>query len=95
MQSLCAMDHMDFNTRTIAFLIDRQGEWRLAPAFDVVWAFNPAGNWTSKHQMSINGKRDDFTRTDLSREAGVPQPLSSQIESTHRLALLKGERAHS
>jgi serine/threonine-protein kinase HipA len=108
MQSLCAIDHMDFNaageygyeqaflvvqrlklgfpalrelyrrmvfnvlsrnqddhTRNIAFLMDRDGTWRLAPAFDVVWAFNPAGSWTNRHQMSVNGKRDDFSKADL------------------------------
>ena len=29
------------------------------------WAYNPSGAWTSKHQMSINGKWDDLTRGDL------------------------------
>jgi serine/threonine-protein kinase HipA len=37
----------------------------LSPAFDVIWSFNPSGSWTNRHQMSVNGKRDDFTRGDL------------------------------
>jgi serine/threonine-protein kinase HipA len=57
--------NQDDHTRNIAFLMDQAGQWRLAPAFDVTWSYNPAGSWTHRHQMSINGKRDDFTRADL------------------------------
>lgn len=57
--------NQDDHTRNIAFLMDRQGRWRLSPAFDVVWAYNPSGKYTHQHQMSINGKRDDFSRKDL------------------------------
>jgi serine/threonine-protein kinase HipA len=41
------------------------GEWRLSPAFDVIYSHNPAGKWTNQHQMSIGGKRDHFTLEDL------------------------------
>ncbi len=57
--------NQDDHTRNIAFLMDRDGKWRLAPAFDIVWAYNAKGAWTNRHQMSVNGKRDHFTRTDL------------------------------
>jgi serine/threonine-protein kinase HipA len=57
--------NQDDHTRNIAFLMDSNGAWRLAPAFDVVWACNPKGSWTSRHQMTVNGKRDQFVRTDL------------------------------
>jgi serine/threonine-protein kinase HipA len=57
--------NQDDHTRNIAFLMDQAGQWRLAPAFDLIWSYNPAGSWTNRHQMSINGKRDDFTRADL------------------------------
>jgi serine/threonine-protein kinase HipA len=57
--------NQDDHTRNIAFLMDQAGKWRLAPAFDVIWSYNPAGRWTNRHQMSINGKCDDFTRADL------------------------------
>jgi serine/threonine-protein kinase HipA len=55
----------DDHTRNIAFLMDRAGRWRQAPAFDVVWAHNPAGRWTDRHQLSIGGKREGITRADL------------------------------
>ena len=62
--------NQDDHTRNVAFLMDRRGRWRLSPAFDVVWAYNPSGDWTSRHQMSINGKRDDFSKKDLLAVAG-------------------------
>ena len=113
MQSLCALDHLDFNlpgahsyeqwflaiqrvvgqhgtstqealeqafrrmvfnvlarnqddhTKNIAFLMDDSGAWRLAPAFDVTFAWRPSGEWTRIHQMTIQGKRDHFTQDDL------------------------------
>lgn len=57
--------NQDDHVKNIAFLMDRQGQWRLSPAFDVIWAWNPDGAWTAQHQMSMNGKRDDFTRADF------------------------------
>ncbi len=57
--------NQDDHTRNIAFLMNREGVWSLAPAFDVIWAYNPTGVWTNRHQMSINGKRDGFTLRDL------------------------------
>lgn len=57
--------NQDDHTRNIAFLMDPQGAWTLSPAYDVVWAYNPQGKWTDRHQMTINGKRTDFNRTDL------------------------------
>ena len=57
--------NQDDHVKNIAYLMDRDGEWRLSPAFDVGYAYNPAGDWTSRHQMSLNGKRDDFLLEDL------------------------------
>jgi serine/threonine-protein kinase HipA len=37
----------------------------LAPAYDVIYSHNPAGTWTSQHQMSLNGKRDHLSLDDL------------------------------
>jgi serine/threonine-protein kinase HipA len=30
-----------------------------------MYSHNPAGKWTNQHQLSLNGKRDHFTRADL------------------------------
>ena len=53
------------NVKNIAFLMDRSGNWSLAPAFDVTYSYQPSGKWTSSHQMTINGKRDNFTLDDF------------------------------
>ena len=69
--------NQDDHTKNIAFLMGLDGEWRLSPAFDVIYAHNPAGKWTNQHQMSINGKRDHFTRQDLlavGESISVPRP---------------------
>ena len=45
--------------------MDKNGKWSLSPAYDMGFAYNPAGGWTAQHQMSINGKFDDLKRNDL------------------------------
>lgn len=57
--------NQDDHTKNISFLMNKQGLWSLSPAYDVSWAYNPVGDWTSQHQMSINNKWDDITRDDL------------------------------
>lgn len=107
-QSLCAMNHMDFNknmsysyeqlfqimrrlnltypeteqmfrrmvfnayarncddhTKNHAFIMDESGKWRLAPAYDICYAYNPDNHWVSKHALSINGKREHFSVEDF------------------------------
>lgn len=57
--------NQDDHTKNISFLMDNVGKWRLSPAYDLGFAYNPKGAWTNTHQMSINGKFDDITRKDL------------------------------
>lgn len=59
--------NQDDHPKNISYLMDKSGVWRLSPAYDVMWAYNPSGDWTNRHQMSIAGKRDGFTRADLER----------------------------
>ncbi len=71
--------NQDDHTRNIAFLMDRDGQWRLAPAFDVIWSYNSQGTWTHRHQMTINGKTGGFTRQDLIEVANrfnIKKPLN-------------------
>jgi serine/threonine-protein kinase HipA len=63
--------NQDDHVKNISLLMDRQGRWSLAPAYDVMWAFNPDGTWTSAHQMTVNGKRDGFTVADLDAVASA------------------------
>jgi serine/threonine-protein kinase HipA len=57
--------NQDDHVKNIAFLMDRSGKWNLSPAFDIGYSYNPDGDWTSQHQMSVNFKRDGFTLDDL------------------------------
>ena len=50
--------NQDDHTKNISFLMDKNGKWRLSPAYDMGFSYNPDGGWTSQHQMSINGKFD-------------------------------------
>lgn len=59
------MRNQDDHTKNISFLMERNGKWHLSPAYDMGFAFNPTGRWTSSHQMSVNGKYDNIQRTDL------------------------------
>ena len=74
--------NQDDHVKNIAFLMDRSGNWRLSPAFDVVYAYNPRGRQTARHQMTINGKRDDFSVDDLraaARTAGLKRGRAEGI----------------
>jgi len=63
--------NQDDHVKNVAFLMDREGAWSLAPAYDVIWAWKPGNPWLDSHQMSINGKRDRFTIADLRATAAV------------------------
>ena len=57
--------NQDDHTKNISFLMNQDGKWRLSPAYDMGYAYNPNGGWTAMHQMSIGGKFDGITRKDL------------------------------
>ncbi len=76
-----AARNQDDHVKNIAFLMDRQGQWSLSPAFDVTWSFNPQGDWTATHQMSVNGKRDQFNRADLEAVGRTAQLKRGRAET--------------
>lgn len=59
----------DDHSKNFSFLLRQGGQWELAPAYDVTFAHNPVGEWTSQHLMSVNGKFKDFVAADLLAEA--------------------------
>lgn len=67
----------DDHTKNLAFCLKQGGNWELAPAYDVTHAYNPKGDWTYQHLMSVNGKFKDIGREDILVEAerfGVARP---------------------
>ena len=74
--------NQDDHVKNIGFLMNQEGEWRLSPAFDVAYSYNPQGAWTSQHQMSLNGKRDNFSQDDLitfAKMAGIKKYRAKQF----------------
>jgi len=73
--------NQDDHVKNIAFLMDKEGRWSLAPAFDVAYSFNPSGAWTSSHQMTMNGKRDGFSMNDFKVSADAVSLKRGRAES--------------
>ena len=87
--------NQDDHTKNISFLMDRDGKWRLSPAYDMGYAYNPEGVWTSRHQMSIAGKFDGISRYDLVEcgkangikdSQGIIDELQDAVSSWPRIA---------
>lgn len=57
--------NQDDHVKNIAFLMNKSGQWALSPAFDLTYSYQPSGRWTSRHQMTLNGKQDGFLLEDF------------------------------
>lgn len=55
----------DDHTKNFSFLLDPSDGWTLAPAFDVTHAYRRDSQWTSRHNLSVNGKTDGISVADL------------------------------
>ena len=62
--NIVARNHDD-HTKNHTFLMNKKGEWSLAPAYDLCYSYSPSGKWTNQHQLSVNGKRSDFQLEDI------------------------------
>ena len=76
--------NQDDHVKNIAFLMKKSGQWRLSPAFDMTYSFNPSGDWTASHQMTLNGKRDDFTLDDFNACAKTASMKRGRAEAIVR-----------
>ena len=70
--------NQDDHTKNISFLMAQDGRWKLSPAYDVTYSYNPDGLWANQHQMSLNGKRGHFTAHDLIQLGAVAGITDSQ-----------------
>ncbi len=57
--------NQDDHVKNIAFLMSKSGQWKLSPAFDMTYSYNPNGMWTAQHQMTMNGKSEGFVLQDF------------------------------
>jgi len=68
--------------------------WELAPAFDITYAYRPSSVWTAQHQMSLNGKRRDFTLADFRAcgfTASLPRGRALRIVDQVREVIVEWE----
>ena len=91
----------DDHVKNISFLMDKRGVWQLAPAYDVCFAYNPEGKWTSSHQMTVNGKNAGFTKEDFDqcrkisglKETEVTSVISEVCSAVQKWRNFAGEAA--
>lgn len=57
--------NQDDHVKNISFLMDRNGKWSLAPAYDLTFSYRPDSIWVGQHQVTMNGKRSGFTLDDF------------------------------
>ncbi|WLD57608.1 type II toxin-antitoxin system HipA family toxin [Salinispirillum sp. LH 10-3-1] len=61
--NIVARNHDD-HAKNFAFMLNGN-TWALAPAYDLAYSFKPGSKWVNSHWMTLNGKRDEFTRQDF------------------------------
>ncbi|MGK3128626.1 type II toxin-antitoxin system HipA family toxin [Pantoea sp. C8B4] len=61
--NIVARNHDD-HAKNFAFML-KDNKWQLAPAYDLAYSYKPGSKWVNSHWMTLNGKRDDFTRNDF------------------------------
>ena len=72
--------NQDDHVKNVAFMMDRNGQWDLSPAYDLV--HSEGSEFTRNHQLSINGKTNNFDRSDLkhlAEYAGLPRGFEKQV----------------
>jgi serine/threonine-protein kinase HipA len=63
--NIIARNHDDHSKNFSFKLNGLTNKWQLAPAYDLAYSYKPGSRWINSHWMSLNGKRDDFTRKDF------------------------------
>lgn len=63
--NVVARNHDDHSKNFGFLLAGPKSGWRLSPAFDIAYSYKPGSPWVNTHQLSLNGKRDDFSYDDL------------------------------
>lgn len=61
----CLAVNQDDHVKNISFLMDRNGKWRLSPAYDLTFSYDATNKWLNAHQMTVNGKKEHVTFSDL------------------------------
>ncbi|MCP8898706.1 type II toxin-antitoxin system HipA family toxin [Gilvimarinus xylanilyticus] len=98
--NIVARNHDD-HAKNFAFTL-QDNTWRLAPAYDIAYSYKPGSRWVNSHWMSLNGKRDHFTRDDLHSlsqisplftRKKIDQTLKQTYDSVNEWKMLATEHA--
>lgn len=57
--------NVDDHVKNISYTMDKLGQWRLSPAYDLTCSVNPDDALGEVHKMTINGRQDGFTFDDF------------------------------
>lgn len=69
--------NQDDHSKNHSFLMLGDGQWINAPSYDICYSYNPDSKYIALHQMSCNGKRDNFVYEDLisaAKNADISNP---------------------
>lgn len=73
-------NNTDDHHKNFTFIMNRQGTWRLSPAYDMTYIFDTGGYLPNKeHCLMIGGKYKDITLDDIvsfANENGIRGPMS-------------------
>ncbi|UUA75152.1 type II toxin-antitoxin system HipA family toxin [Cellvibrio sp. QJXJ] len=81
--------NQDDHTKNHAFMMDGDGQWSITPAYDLCFAYKKNSRFIDSHQMTCNGKRDNFTLYDIvesARAANVKNPKKIISEVNNAIA---------
>lgn len=76
--------NQDDHPKNVGFIRRQGGNWQLAPAFDLAYSYRPDSPWVGSHQMTLNGKRDQFVLEDLLAPAATFRQEARDIIETVR-----------
>lgn len=67
----------DDHTKNFAFLMRKDGKWRLSPAYDICYAYRQGSIWVSAQSLTVNGKREEIKDSDfleVARKMNIKKP---------------------
>ena len=91
----CIAVNQDDHVKNISFLMDRNGKWRLSPAYDITYSYDITNKWLSAHQITVNGKKSNIKLTDLlevGEKMGLKKKKCTDIISKISLVVADFER---
>ena len=91
----------DDHAKNFSFILKKDENWRLAPAYDLCFSFDPTNHWVNKQTLSVNGKRLAITKEDLmaiakdnniKKSAKIIDDINSIVNSWNTYATRAGVR---